>query len=189
LSLSLLHGPRYRWSAEVLEARTPSGEAIIVKRARPDSRLARYAVRREARILEALSAAGYAHAPRFLRYEGEQLVMSRLDGHPLGRETLAGNELLFRRLVSVVEALHEAGFAHGELRSGNILVSRDGVALVDFATAVRRGHPLFAVLRQWDLLALHWISQHLFFVPSAPPRARWFDRWLLWAFAKDIPYE
>ncbi|MBN2450463.1 MAG: protein kinase family protein [Lentisphaeria bacterium] len=48
----------------------------------------------------------------------------------------------FRRLAALVQALHDRGVCHGDMRRRNILLGRDGTPyLIDFATAVSLDGP------------------------------------------------
>jgi RIO-like serine/threonine protein kinase len=189
-SVRILHPPRHRWSAEVVEVTRTDGESLICKRATGGGLFARWALRRESVILQLLTRLGFAHAPRFVCFEDHMLTMTHLDAPTLSsmRGSLEGNAVLFRRIVDAVEALHEKGVAHGELRLGNLLAGTDRVYVVDYATAVRREQLLYPVFCQWDLLAVHWMATHVFHLPYPRPPVRWFDQGLIRFFARDIPH-
>jgi len=62
-----------------------------------------------------------------------------------------GRRAMLECVAAVVAALHRAGFAHGDLHPGNILIGPDGPVLVDLQRA-RRARPGSA--RQLDDLGL-----------------------------------
>jgi len=72
----------------------------------------------------------------------DRLVMSFLDGVPLGRLPRDGAlpAGFFARLTALVESMHALGVAQGDIGSGDVLLAPDGrPSLVDFSVSVRRG--------------------------------------------------
>lgn len=102
----------------------------------------RFAVRRETSAYRRLSS--IPGIPRLASTASEDaFLMEWLDAQPLPRRKQ--KELLgihfFDKLNRLVEQMHDAGVAHGDLRRKNILVSPAGEpCIIDFETAVvRRG--------------------------------------------------
>jgi hypothetical protein len=115
-------------------------------------RHARFATASHLAELEALSARPIAAMPRLLEVvSGEEgrpaLVLSRCEGRPLGEVLRASghsDDSAVRAIGAAVQRLHEAGWAHGGLDPGSVLVGPDaGVTLVGFGRAVARGAPGF----------------------------------------------
>ncbi|WP_291036881.1 hypothetical protein [Herbiconiux sp.] len=115
-------------------------------------RHARFATASHLAELEALSARPIAAMPRLIEVvSGEEgrpaLVLSRCEGRPLGDVLGASghsDDSVVRAVGAAVRQLHEAGWAHGGLDPGSVLVGPDaGVTLVGFGRAVARGAPGF----------------------------------------------
>jgi hypothetical protein len=115
-------------------------------------RHARFATASHLAELEALSARPVAAMPRLIEVvSGEDgrpaLVLSRCEGRPLGEVLPASghsDNSVVRAIGAAVQQLHEAGWAHGGLDPGSVLVGPDaGVTLVGFGRAVARGAPGF----------------------------------------------
>lgn len=117
-----------------------SGRARHRLREAIKSRVGRDPVRREWRALCQLHALGLA-VPRPVAWgrlsDGDGILVSEwregvglrsvLPVASSGRRTT-----LLERLAEAVEALHGAGFQHGDLHAGNILVEADRLTLLDF---------------------------------------------------------
>jgi len=145
--------------------------ALVVKRfrRRDDRRAAMGRVRRgvglsaaeaEWRALGALHRAGVS-VPEPLAMgriaRGDELVvMTALDGQPLieALSQLRGKprRRLLERVGEVVAEMHSAGYRHGDLHPGNVVVTPDGPRLIDFQRSRRRrgSAGLFADLGQLD---------------------------------------
>lgn len=119
---------------------------VAVKRVRPDA--AEDASRRERFRREARLAARFHHVNVVQVFdlmesaEGDALVMEYVEGRSL-EEVLREGRLGERRAVELaagiargLAAAHQAGLVHRDLKSGNVLVARDGEAKVlDFGLA------------------------------------------------------
>jgi tRNA A-37 threonylcarbamoyl transferase component Bud32 len=149
---SLLHdNPRRRL---VRLPRSAAGDLLVkrfrlasgrhARRERVKALLGRSPARREWRALSALRAAG-APVPEplalgvldggdallVLRFvEARPLAEALADPPPLRRATLRG-------VGEAVALLHRAGFVHGDLHQGNVLVGRDGPVILDLQEARR----------------------------------------------------
>jgi tRNA A-37 threonylcarbamoyl transferase component Bud32 len=159
----------------IVQLRRPGGEAWILKRFHRPTR------RRAARWVA--SAAGASPAEREWRAlvelhaaklpvpeplglarlsHGEWLlVLARIEGLPLAQhlgEPEADPTATLAALGSCVAQLHAAGFSHGDLHVGNVLVNAAGPALLDLQAA-RSGASRRAQLR--DIASLDFSLGHL----------------------------
>ncbi|WP_127507371.1 serine/threonine-protein kinase [Actinoplanes solisilvae] len=102
--------------------------------------------RHEARSMAALHHPGVADVYDFGETEGgtdAYLVMARIDGEPLneriaerGRLTAAETMSVVAQAARALEAAHEAGIVHRDVKPSNLIIKPDGtVVLVDFGVA------------------------------------------------------
>jgi len=99
----------------------------------------------EARAMAALHHPGIADVYDFGQEPGDEayLVMARINGQPLneriaarGRLTAADTMSIVGQVAHALQAAHEAGIVHRDVKPGNIIVQPDGRAvLVDFGIA------------------------------------------------------
>jgi serine/threonine protein kinase len=157
-----LLGSGYQGAVFLVDA--PGGR-VIVKRPTGRGlarRLRRAMLRREYRTYQQLQ--GVAGVPRCLGQEADDaLVLEFVDGDSLRGKRLRGSErqVFFAELLALIQSVHAAGVAHGDLkRKDNILRRPDGhPCLIDFGTAVTLrgagafGSFLFRVVRRMDLNA------------------------------------
>jgi serine/threonine protein kinase len=156
------------YQGAVYLSESPDG-LIIVKRplGHGIGRAVRRAMlRREHEIYQRLQ--GVSGIPRcFGLRHGEELLLEFIDGKSLRQleGALPEREHFLAALLSVIEAMHRAGVAHGDLkRKDNILLGPDGQPyLIDFGTAVAAPpgagllqRLLFRQLRRMDFNA--WIK-------------------------------
>lgn len=133
-----------------------SGTACVVKRHRTATgrhpwreafkrRLGVSSARREWRALERLHAAGQP-VPRPLAWgrlaDGDEIVVTRWrSGMSLDRALVGASPERRRELISAladaIERLHGAGFRHGDLHAGNILIEPPAVTFLDLQRAHR----------------------------------------------------
>ena len=154
----------YQGSAYLYET---GAHKLVVKRAGggPLGRLHRRALRREAAAYERL--AGIEGVPRSLGLlDNRWLALEFVDGESYtdARHTLSDRDAFFDRLRSVIDAMHAAGVAHGDLkRKENVLVTPgERPCIIDFGTAVMRDGSLpdrllFRLIRRFDNNA--WIKR------------------------------
>jgi len=163
---SRLLGRGYQGAAYLRD--TAAGQ-MIVKTATGNRilRAARRAMlRREHGIYQRLQ--GIAGIPRCAGLErGEDLLLEYIEGQSLRDAVLLPpeRERFFAALLELIQAIHRAGVAHGDLkRKDNILVGPDHLPyLIDFGTAVSSPEGagflrrfLFRQLRRMDLNA--WVK-------------------------------
>lgn len=141
---------------------TEGGREVILKEARPhtgftpDGLSATDRAEREARALRHLAGGRTARLIReFESHEHRYLVLEQAPGQPLHQAVAAHHPLtasdaepssvtryrtwasrVAGELTAAVTDLHKAGFAHGDLHPGNVLVDDDGeITLIDFEMA------------------------------------------------------
>ena len=135
----------------------------------PFGPLTRIWCRHEAECLLKLAKLGFANAPKLIRTTANSLTMEKIEGTSL-RDRECIDEQLFLRVMDVVREFHGLGFAHGNLRPGNILIKEGGEpVLIDFETCCQIHNPLFYLARFSDYVRLHllWKSR---VVQSNPER-------------------
>jgi len=156
------------YQASVHLYRTSAGDVVVKKphRSGPLGGLWRSLLRREHAVYERLD--GVPGIPRSLGLVGGEYLALELIAGPSLREheaRLADREAFFARLLATIEAMHDAGVAHGDLkRKDNIIVGPgERPYLIDFGIAVRRSarsglfnRCVFAPLEQMDLNA--WVK-------------------------------
>lgn len=137
----------------------PSGRGVVRS-------VRRLMLRREHGVYRRL--AGVAGIPRcYGLREGDELVLEYIEGQSLrdARGSLPDRDAFFAALRGVIEAMHGAGVAHGDLkRKDNILIGPGGKPyLIDFGTAVTAPpgagmlrRLLFRQLRRMDFNA--WVK-------------------------------
>src|SRR4030095_15398093 len=100
--------------------------------------LTRLCCRHEAQCLAKLAELGFSNAPKLISSTANSFTMEKVEGTYL-RGCQPIDEQVFLRIMEVVRELHELGFAHGNLRSNNIIIRQDKEPiLIDFATCCQR---------------------------------------------------
>ena len=143
------------------------GCAMVVKTLPPASRLNVVhlrALQREYRAYQCLQGLrGFARCHGL--FEQRWLLLERIDGTPFREAALRSEDRFFDHLFDNIQAMHERGVAHGDLkRKANLMVDPQmQPVLLDFGAAVIRKpgfHPLnqrlFSFMRQTDLNA--WVK-------------------------------
>ncbi|MBL9148465.1 MAG: protein kinase [Phycisphaerae bacterium] len=116
-------------------------KALPAHLAQDSDRLARF--QREAKVLASLNHSGIAAIYGLEESDGRQyLVLEYVDGETLAERLKRGampiDEALAvaRQIAEALEAAHEKGVVHRDLKPGNVMVTRDGTAKVlDFGLA------------------------------------------------------
>lgn len=130
---------RYRGAeAEVAPAEV-LGRPAVEKRRVPkayrhpalDAALRGARTRAEARLLAQARRAG-VRTPLVYRVDESGLALERLDGRQLKEDVTSAR---LREVGALVARLHARDLTHGDLTTSNVLVLRDGLALVDFGLA------------------------------------------------------
>lgn len=110
----------------------------------------RHLLRREWRAYQRI--AGLPGFPRcFKLLDGRVLILEWIDATPFRFAEIGDREAFFARLRSTLDAMHERGLAHGDLKKKeNLLVTDDDrPVILDLGTAVRRGEGLGRLLFRW----------------------------------------
>lgn len=167
---------RLDWSSGQSLGHSNQGEArrfqvdhhdLVIKAPRgrgPLKQLHARSLKREFRAYQRLTGlAGFARCHGLI--DGQWLAMDYVEGQSFRDAILADREDFFARLLTIIQAMHAAGVAHGDLkRKANLLVSPAlHPVIIDLGTAVLRpasGHGprqwLFDFMRQTDLNA--WVK-------------------------------
>ncbi len=125
--------------------------------------------RHEAECLSKLAELGFESAPKLISASGNSFTMEKIEGKSLNRRRCIDEHLLLR-VLAVVHQLHTFGFAHGNLRPSNILITDESKpVLIDFETCCQRRNPLFLLVRFSDHVRLH-LLWHSTVVPSTQGR-------------------
>jgi len=117
--------------------------------------------RHEAECLLRLAELGFANAPKLISSTSNSFTMEKIEGTSLGDRQFL-DEDLFLRIMNVVRELHVLGFAHGNLRPNNIIITDRGEpVLIDFETCCQIRNPLFFLVKFSDYVSLHllWKSR------------------------------
>ena len=82
---------------------------------------------------------------KWFRVDGVELLMEYVDGSTLDEsacDAIGQLVLVFIRVASAMAHMHRRGIYHGDLKPGNIMLSRTGeVKVIDFGTAWIKGQP------------------------------------------------
>jgi serine/threonine protein kinase len=110
------------------DTRLHRGVAIKVSAARFSERF-----EREARVIASLN---HPHICHLYDVGPNYLVMEFVDGAPLKGPLPVGKAVEYaRQILDALDAAHRKGITHRDLKPGNILVTRQGIKLLDFGLA------------------------------------------------------
>jgi serine/threonine protein kinase len=140
--------------------------------------------------------AGVEGVPRCYGFlDSRYLVLEYVEGDPFRSATLTDQDWFFRALLDLIERMHSAGVAHGDLRNKKNVLVRKGSdpTIIDFGVAVslkrsgsRINRYLFGLLRQADYNSWIKLKRRVFKYSSDEDMRhfRWtvYDR--LWQFKK-----
>ena len=105
----------------------------ILPAALADDADARARFEREARAVAALN---HPHICTLYDVSPNYLVMEMVDGEPLAGPLPLARALEFAsQILSALDAAHRKGITHRDLKPGNILVTKQGIKLLDFGLA------------------------------------------------------
>jgi len=90
--------------------------------------------RNEYRALRKL--AGYVNVPKPYGWEGNAVMMELIEAKELFRVRLKNPGEVLEMIIEEVKAMYERGVVHGDLSQYNILVSEEGVWIIDFPQAI-----------------------------------------------------
>lgn len=140
-----------------LAIKTPSGSG-------PLKWLRRQSLKREYRTYRRLAGIqGFARCHGL--FEGRFLILDYIDGKDFRRADLEKPEAFFAELLQIIQAMHQRGVAHGDLkRKDNLRIDRSGrPVILDLGTAILHqgssgwlNRQLFEFARQTDLNA--WVK-------------------------------
>ncbi|HEY7515906.1 MAG TPA: protein kinase, partial [Vicinamibacteria bacterium] len=94
----------------------------------------------------AVAALSHPHICKLFDVGPDYLVMELVEGKPLrGPLSVAEASRLAGQVADALEHAHRHGIVHRDLKPGNVLVTRDGVKVLDFGLA-QRGAPATAII-------------------------------------------
>lgn len=79
---------------------------------------------------------GYVSVPRPVAWEGNAVVTELVDARELNRVRLEKPEDVLEIIIEETRKMYERGIVHGDLSQFNILVSEDGLWIIDFPQSV-----------------------------------------------------
>lgn len=142
-------------SVTLVESRREVVKAVVL----PRGRLGRRWCRHEAECLLHLAELGFAGAPKLISLAGNSFTMEKIEGESLNGAQCV-DVRIFLRVMDIVRQLHGFGYAHGNLRPSNILITAgDEPILIDFETCCRRRNPLFHLAKFSDQVKLYLLWQ------------------------------
>ncbi|GAB2566027.1 hypothetical protein Aab01nite_46780 [Paractinoplanes abujensis] len=136
--------------------------------------------RHEARSMAALHHPGVADVYDFGETAGgadAYIVMARIDGQPLneriaekGRLTAAETMSVVAQAARALEAAHEAGIVHRDVKPSNLIIKPDGtVVLVDFGVARSAGSSTLTGAREVVGTAMYIAPEQVSKETTGPP--------------------
>ncbi len=136
--------------------------------------------RHEARSMAALHHPGVADVYDFGETEGgtdAYIVMARIDGEPLSERIAGQGRLTAAETMSVVaqsaralEAAHQAGIVHRDVKPSNLIIKPDGtVVLVDFGVARSAGSSTLTGAKEVVGTAMYIAPEQVSKEPTGPP--------------------
>lgn len=82
---------------------------------------------------------GYVSVPKPIAWEGNAVVTELVDARELNRVRLEEPEQVLDMIIEEIKKMYERGIVHGDLSQFNILVSEDGLWIIDFPQSVDVG--------------------------------------------------
>lgn len=79
---------------------------------------------------------GSISVPKPIAWEGNAVVMELIDARELYKVRLENPEEILEMIIEEIKKMYEAGIVHGDLSQFNILVSEEGLWIIDFPQSV-----------------------------------------------------
>jgi tRNA A-37 threonylcarbamoyl transferase component Bud32 len=131
----------------IMKAPTGTGLVRLVRR---------WMIRNEYRTYNRLLAVQGHGVPRcYGLLDGHYLLLQYVDGVPIRQATIVDRDAFFERLFKLIEGLHAAGVAHGDLKKKDNILVVDGQnpCIIDFGVAVVRKEGFAPINRYLHKLA------------------------------------
>lgn len=94
---------------------------------------------------------GVVRVPKPLAWEGNAVLMEIIDAKELFKVRLSNVEVVFEILINEVRKMYKSGIVHADLSQYNVLVSEEGVWIIDFPQSVNSNSDNADKLLQRDL--------------------------------------
>jgi len=107
------------------------------------------AARREFEVLEKIYH--IVSVPRPVDYNRHAIVMSVVEGHELSRAKLEEPEWYLEEIIKQLVLTYHAGYVHGDFSEYNVMVSENGVTIIDWPQAVATGSRIAETLLRRDV--------------------------------------
>ena len=82
---------------------------------------------------------GIVSVPKPIAWEGNAVVMELIDAKELYKVRLENPKEILEMIIEEIKKMYEAGIVHGDLSQFNILVSEEGLWIIDFPQSVDVG--------------------------------------------------
>ncbi len=147
-----------------------TGTELAIKRPHPERRRAEEQLQREGEVLALIN---HEHIVKLHGAgedeQGSYLALEWIDGEPLSqlvdRAPLSAAALtgVLTSVLQALSAVHEAGFAHGDLNASNVLQRRDGcIKLIDFGNAWPLGETGARIISDPNVGSVYHMAPELF---------------------------
>jgi RIO kinase 2 len=107
------------------------------------------AARREFEVLGKLYP--IVSVPRPVDHNRHSIAMSVVDGHELSRAKIEEPEWYLEEIIKQLELAYHTGYVHGDFSEYNVMVSENGVVVIDWPQAVATGSRIAEELLRRDV--------------------------------------
>ena len=107
------------------------------------------AAKREFEALQALHT--HVIVPEPVDYDRHAIVMNVIEGHDLYRATVVDPEWYLNKILEQVKLTYEQGYVNGDLSEYNVIVSDNGVTIIDWPQYVTKTSKLVDKLLERDV--------------------------------------